>query len=296
MTGDASARTFDQVFSRCYVHGRRWDEGLWRYFEVRAVAELLAERPTLIDGPILDVGCGDGELFEWLFGTRADACGVDSCDTRADDLSVARSRGTYGEIRSEDARALSLRSDRFRLVFSNSVLEHVNHAEEVLAQAHRVLQPGGHLLFTTPDPRLYDAPAYEWRQLLAPFGLDVLGRWMARWECHQYRHVSLKSATQWTALLQSAGFSAVECRSYVALAAARAITRFSGPSRVPGLRRMAWLMSREARSLSSPIDLPVDVWVKRARRVLDPFIRARLAGPSDGVGLLVLARKAASAT
>lgn len=289
---EVAERTFQEVFTRCHAHARRWDEGLWRYFEVLAVKRLLAEQAELARGPILDVGCGDGELFGWIFGPRPDAVGVDSCDTWADDVTAARVRGTYGEVRKEDARALSLSAGRFALVFSNSVVEHVDGVERLLAEARRVLRPGGALVFTTPDPRLYEAPAYEWRRLLAPLGLDALGRAMAERECQEYRHVSMHRAEDWSAMLGAAGLEHVRVRTYVPLAAARVMTRFSGPSRVPLLRRLATLASSEARQLSGERAVRADEWVARARRVLDPLIRDEDAGSARGLGLLVVARKA----
>lgn len=292
---EVAERTFQEVFTRCHAHGRRWDEGLWRYFEVLTVKRVLAEHAEIARGPVLDVGCGDGELFGWIFGRRQDAVGVDSCDTWDDDVSVARDRGTYGEVRKEDARALSLPAERFALVFSNSVLEHVDGVERLVAEARRVLRPGGVLLFTTPDPRLYEAPAYEWRRVLAPLGLDALGRAMAERECREYRHVSLHGGADWAAMLEAAGFEDVRVRTYVPLAAARAMTRFSGPSRLPFVRRLASLLSAEARQLSTGRDLPPVEWVTRARRVLGPLLQDEDAGDLGGLGLLILARKAGDA-
>ncbi|ACG74374.1 Methyltransferase type 11 [Anaeromyxobacter sp. K] len=292
---ETAERTFQEVFTRCHAHGRRWDEGLWRYFEVLAVKRLLAEDARLARGPILDVGCGDGELFGWVFGRRRDAVGVDSCDTWDDDVASARERGIYGEVSKEDARALSFPDGRFALVFSNSVVEHVDGVEQLIAEAHRVLRPGGALIFTTPDPRLYEAPAYEWSRVLAPLGLGALGRVMARRECREYRHVSMHGSEEWGVMLESAGLERVHVRTYMPLSAARAMTRFSGPSRMPCLRKLASLTSAEARQLSSTRGSGRDEWVARARRVLDPLLREEVPEGGAGLGLLLVARKAGAA-
>ena len=39
----------------------------------------------------------------------------------------------------------------FDLVISKSVLEHLRHPTEVFREVHRVLRPGGHLVFLTPN-------------------------------------------------------------------------------------------------------------------------------------------------
>jgi SAM-dependent methyltransferase len=287
------------VFGRAFRHGRRWDEGLWRWAELGAVLQLLREQPDLREGPILDVGCGDGEVFEVVFGPRLDACGVDSCVTRADDVARARAAGRYGEVRQEDAASTSFEADRFRLLFSNSVLEHIAPVEPVLREAFRVLRPGGCLLFTTPAPRLYSRQAYAWRRALAPLGLDFVGRRLALRECAVYHHVSILEAADWVRRLEVVGFSKVEVRGYMPAAAARAMSLFSGATRVPVLARLAWRLSPEARALAT--DLSEAEWVERCRTVLGPLLRdpgavaggdaPGSAGPSGYCGQLVLARK-----
>lgn len=59
--------------------------------------------------------------------------------------------GTYrGGVRHEDALGLSFESERFDLVISNDVYEHVPDIRLALREAWRVLRPGGTLLATFP--------------------------------------------------------------------------------------------------------------------------------------------------
>ena len=59
--------------------------------------------------------------------------------------------GTYrGELRHEDALGLSFESERFDLVISNDVYEHVPDIRLALREACRILRPGGALLATFP--------------------------------------------------------------------------------------------------------------------------------------------------
>lgn len=59
--------------------------------------------------------------------------------------------GTYKDgIRHEDALALSFGDDEFDLILSNDVYEHVPDYEKALAEACRVLKPGGRLIATIP--------------------------------------------------------------------------------------------------------------------------------------------------
>jgi SAM-dependent methyltransferase len=278
---------FTHVFSRAYRVGRRWDEGLWRYHELAAVSRLLVERPQLLQGPILDLGCGDGEVFGWIFGHRADASGVDPGTTRNDDIVRARLAGCYSDVRQEDGSRMSFADDHFRLVFSNSVVEHIRPVEPVLREVQRVLQPGGRFLFTTPAPRLYSRDTYQWRRVLGPIGLDWLGRRIARRENDAYHHVSILDFQTWRTKLEAVGFVQVEQQTYLPVAVARVLTGFSGAIRQPLLRRHAWRLSREARALSAPAVITELQWIESSREILAPLLQP--VPDSNQCGQLLLA-------
>jgi SAM-dependent methyltransferase len=279
-TASRPSDLFPQVFARVHRYWQRWDEGLWRYLELTATQRLLADRPELLKGPFLDLGCGDGEVFEWLFGRRPDAYGVDSGATRPEDLDVARESGRYAEVRREDAARLSFGNAMFGLVFSNSVVEHISPIAPVLTEVARVLRLGGHLVFTTPDPALYERDGYYWRRVLAPLGLDAMGRLVARRECLAYHHVSVLTTLEWSTLLAAAGLEVQETRRYVSRPAALAMSRFGGLTRLPIAHRFAALASPEARALSTGEDTAT--WTARCRAVLAPYLRAPEVGWAGG--------------
>jgi len=52
---------------------------------------------------------------------------------------------------------LPLDANEFDMVFSDFVLEHVEHPDQFLAETHRVLKPGGSFLFRTPNRYHYVA-------------------------------------------------------------------------------------------------------------------------------------------
>jgi SAM-dependent methyltransferase len=281
---------FALCFERAYHFGRRWDEALWRFHELRAILRLLDDQPELRQGPILDVGCGDGEVFGWLFGAGTDAQGVDSGAARLTDIALARRAACYREVRCEDAGRTSFADGSFRLVFSNSVLEHIAPIEPVLREVARVLQPGGHFLFTTPDPVLYSEDAYAWRRLLRPLGLDQLGQALARKECDVYHHVTILSGEQWRAKLAEVGLHEVARITYFARETARATSLFSGASRLPALRALVEGLSPLARELSNPDD-DQTAWIARCRRVLGRFLDEQPG--LTGCGQLFVARRTA---
>jgi len=94
---------------------------------------------------ILDVGCGTGITLKALEDLGF-AAGVDSVEPA---LSFCRSRGISRLVRSE-AQALPFQDRGFDVVLALDLIEHVREDRRVIAEAARVLRPGGHLLVTVP--------------------------------------------------------------------------------------------------------------------------------------------------
>lgn len=97
----------------------------------------------------------------------------------------------------QDHQRLTFPSDRFDLLFSSHVLEHVPDPRAALAEAHRVLRPGGRYIFTVPraggaatsvrraelidgevvhleEPQYHNSPEGEPALVFTGFGRDVL--------------------------------------------------------------------------------------------------------------------------
>ncbi len=279
-------RLFAQTFGRAFRFWKRWDEAIWRFEELRAVAQTLREHPYLGRGPILDVGCGDGDVFGCLFGPRSDAYGVDPSVTFDTDAQRAAASGWYREVRREDARNLSFDNGVFALVFANSVVEHVAPIEPLLAEAHRVLGPGGTLMFTTPDPALYSRDAYYWRHRLSRIGCDFIGRGLARRECAVYKHVTVLPFAEWRSHLEAAGFETIERIGYLPREMARVLTRFGALTRLGPLAWTSRWLSPEERRLSRAAATE-GAWVQECHRLFG----ASSPPHDDGCGQLILARK-----
>ena len=96
-------------------------------------------RPLLpeLRGRVLDVGCGDKPYASWL--TAADEhVGIDVTPGPAVDLVI------------EPGRRWPLDDERFDAVLCLQVIEHASDVDHILAEAERVLAPGGRLVVTVP--------------------------------------------------------------------------------------------------------------------------------------------------
>lgn len=97
---------------------------------------------------VLDVGCGAGFLTGFLAGRGHRVTGI---DLAADALAVAGARDLAGDVTylRGDATRLPFAAASFDAVCAMDVLEHVERPADVVAEAARVLAPGGRFYFHT---------------------------------------------------------------------------------------------------------------------------------------------------
>jgi SAM-dependent methyltransferase len=197
------------------------DDLLWRHLKtvpafralLRAV-EARFYRQIHIPQPILDLGCGDGHFARMAFEQRL-AAGVDPW---WGPLQKARQSGAYRLNVQALGHALPFADETFAGVVSNSVLEHIPQVQPVLAEANRVLRPGGTLVVTMPSHHFTRHLAGA--RLLAPVGLDDAYR---RFFNFISRHAHTDPPQQWAQRLAAAGFGIRRWHYYFSRRALRAL-------------------------------------------------------------------------
>ena len=126
--------------------------------------------------PVLDVGCGDGALGRSLIGADVPWIGMD--------LSATLLRDAPRPAVRADATRLPFPDGTFGAVAMLYMLYHLAEPDRAIAEAHRVLRPGG--LLVTAAPSRFDSP--ELAQLMPPespstfdseLAPDLLGRHFA---------------------------------------------------------------------------------------------------------------------
>lgn len=110
----------------------------------RAIEEALGDQPV---GRLLDIGTGTGRMLELLGPKSLQAIGVDKS---SDMLRVARVKleaaGIASSLRQADMYALPLGDRSADSVVIHQVLHYAQNPAAALAEAARVLRPGGRLL------------------------------------------------------------------------------------------------------------------------------------------------------
>lgn len=120
----------------------------WEFGQDRRMAMIRRYAP-LEGRRALDVGCGIGFYTQRLQEAGADAYGVD-----VDPEKVAEARQIVANVQVAPAEALPFPDGFFDMVLSHEVLEHVDDDRQAVAEAIRVLKPGGRLVIFVPN-RLY---------------------------------------------------------------------------------------------------------------------------------------------
>lgn len=108
---------------------------------VPAVAAVVEMRPNRI----LEVGCGWGELAEWL--ARETGAEVVATDLSPRMVELARERGLDAHV--ADVQALPFEDGSFDVAVAAWMLYHVPELDLAVAELARVLRPGGRLVSVT---------------------------------------------------------------------------------------------------------------------------------------------------
>jgi SAM-dependent methyltransferase len=193
-------------------------------------AEFVLLQRCAFPEPILDLGCGDGLFGQFLFQGKV----ADGVDMDAPALTAAAARGVYRRVLQGDIHALPAAAGAYGTVFANCVLEHTERPREILAEARRVLGPGGHLVLTVPS-ELFTRFLFGSVALRA-VGLPGLAHGYGALINRRLRHRHVYDADQWTTWLQQAGFTQITWRYYFSPACARAFD----PLGVIGIPAQIW--------------------------------------------------------
>jgi ubiquinone/menaquinone biosynthesis C-methylase UbiE/DNA-binding transcriptional ArsR family regulator len=162
-------------------HAAEWDR--IRRLHVADVAVEAAIRAALADKPIrslLDLGTGTGRMLE-LFGADIER-GL-GLDLSLDMLALARARLDraglkHCSVRHGDIYDLALPRDSFDVVIIHQVLHFLDDSARAIAEAARVLRPGGRLLVVDFAPHDLEFLREDHAHRRLGFAAEAITQWL----------------------------------------------------------------------------------------------------------------------
>lgn len=193
-----------------------------------------------LPAPVLDVGCGDGHFASVVFERRVDI----GIDPELGSLQEARQTGAYRMLLQADGANLPYPDHSMGSAFSNSVLEHIPHLDDVLKEVGRVLKPGAPFLFTVPNPGYHDELSFpNW---LRELGLRSIASRYREWFMRMSRTIHMLDREGWRAKLTRAGFAIEDAFDYFAPSALHVLEwghYFGGPCLLPRALFGRWIIA-----------------------------------------------------
>jgi SAM-dependent methyltransferase len=146
-----------------------------------------------LPSPTLDLGCGDGHFASLVFDRKIEV----GLDPWQDPIREAGRRRCYQLLVQAVGNKAPFPDGFFASAFSNSVLEHIQDIDTVLAETARVLKPSAPFYFCVPNERYF-----------SELGLrHLLGEAYTRWfrKISRVEHADPPDA--WDERLKKAGFT-----------------------------------------------------------------------------------------
>ena len=159
-SADARLASHFRAVAGAYDRMRPADDSWWEVFERIVAAGDLDGRRTL------DVGCGTGTFAAALADRGAKVWGVDASTEM---LAQARAKGSRARFKEGSAEALPFKDGWFERVVMRLSLQHVDRPR-ALAEAARVLAPGGRIVIASFDPKHFSS---HWLSVLFPSLVEI---------------------------------------------------------------------------------------------------------------------------
>ncbi len=129
----------------------------------------------------VDLGCGTGDLLETLLEKADQVIGVDSSSRM---LELARNRfasnGKPVSLRIGELEHLPLRDGEADFAVASMALHHLSRPQEGIAEAFRVLSPGGRLMIIDFEKHANEAMRSEYGDQWLGFSEEELSGWLNR--------------------------------------------------------------------------------------------------------------------
>ncbi len=142
------------------VFGQNWSDSRYEVLPYFAVEKSLLSQPGI--DHVLDLGCANGWNMSRFAQYGRSSIGIDPVPERV------RLAAVHGPALVASGLQLPMAANSFDVVYVQHVLHHIGDVQAALAEARRVLRPGG-ILFLIET--IEDSPIIRWGRRLYPHWL-----------------------------------------------------------------------------------------------------------------------------
>jgi SAM-dependent methyltransferase len=161
-----------------------------------------------LEGPVIDLGCGDGDFASITFDDPLDV----GIDPWTGPVRKAVKLDVYRQVVQGSGDLMPFETAYFNSAVSNSVLEHIPDIDRVLVELARVMKPGGLFLFCVPNENFL--PNLSVSNFFDRIGLTGLGDAYRRFFNRISRHHHCDSYEVWAERLERTGFTVEKWWNY----------------------------------------------------------------------------------
>jgi len=186
-----------------------------------------------LPAPVYDVGCGDGHFASLTFDQKIDV----GLDPWHGPIHEAQKFGAYKSLVEADGAQSPFPSQYFASGFSNSVLEHIPHIDDVLKETARVLKKDASFYFCVPNTRYLSELSIS----------RVLGKGYIEWFRLISRTQHADEPDVWNERLERAGFELIRWWHYFSPSSLRVLEwghYFGIPSLFARILTGRWIIVR----------------------------------------------------
>ncbi len=183
---------------------------VWRAGQERRLRLILQAAGDLIEGRVLDNGCGVGEYLARLAGAATAAHGLEFDLDRA---RAAAARARRASVVCAAGERLPYASESFDAVLSHEVLEHVADDRAATAEIVRILRPGGRLVLFVPNRGYpFETHGVFWRGQYRCGNIPLVNYLPRRWRDSLAPHVRAYRARDLERLFEGLPVAVVDRR------------------------------------------------------------------------------------
>jgi len=238
--------------------------------------ELVELREVNFSAPVLDLGCGNGDIAEIALSSHYPVVGLDLLHVEA---SVAAKRKSLLSAVTGDATSLPFEDNSYGSVVSICVLEHIPADELAIAEVARVLRDGGLFVFSTPS--------IDFEKLL----IDADDKEAVTALNNRLGHFHYRSLDEWREMLSRNGLIV---QKYATFLPPRSARIWHGLDRLMVARIFGRRVLDVVRGLHRRGLLPVKLWASIWSVCLSTVAQRRVKNGECAAGQMIIAKKISS--